>query len=83
MTYGETGSGKTYTMIGGPQSYADRGIIPRAIAMVFKEALARPDVGLKVYVSFLEIYNDQVGVWSMTGYYPGRSALFCHLSVYR
>jgi len=30
MTYGETGSGKTYTMLGG-STYKQRGLIPRFI----------------------------------------------------
>lgn len=42
FAYGQTGSGKTFTMAGGAR-YADRGIIPRAIGLVFAEIAARHD----------------------------------------
>lgn len=31
MTYGQTGAGKTYTMMGGTLNYKYRGLIPRAL----------------------------------------------------
>ena len=31
----QTGSGKTYTITGGAEKYADRGIIPRILSYVF------------------------------------------------
>jgi len=31
----QTGSGKTFTITGGAERYADRGIIPRALSYVF------------------------------------------------
>lgn len=33
----QTGSGKTFTITGGPARYEDRGLLPRALAMVFEE----------------------------------------------
>jgi len=33
----KTGSGKTFTITGGPARYEDRGLLPRALAMVFEE----------------------------------------------
>lgn len=59
FAYGQTGSGKTYTLTGGDDSYKDRGIIPRAISMLYREFRARPTMQYKVYVSYLEIYNEQ------------------------
>jgi len=58
FAYGQTGSGKTFTITGGPDRYIDRGIIPRAISMVFKEIASRPDINYTCYVSYLEIYNE-------------------------
>ena len=62
--YGQTGSGKTYTMGSGDGSYENRGIIPRALTMVFEKlALGRSVVGRakdKVSVSFVEIYNENL-----------------------
>jgi len=31
----QTGSGKTFTITGGAERYADRGIIPRALSYIF------------------------------------------------
>lgn len=47
----QTGSGKTFTITGGPVHYADRGIIPRTISHIFTEVTKRADhqfaVGLR------------------------------------
>ena len=32
---GVTGSGKTFTITGGAERYADRGVIPRALSYIF------------------------------------------------
>lgn len=45
-------------MTGGPERYVDRGIIPRAISMIFSEFRGRSDVQLKAYISYLELYNE-------------------------
>ena len=37
----------------------DRGIIPRAMSLVFDEFAKRSDTQYKVYISYLEIYNNQ------------------------
>eukprot|EP00602_Paraphysomonas_sp_CaronLab_P007215 CAMPEP_0185034954 /NCGR_PEP_ID=MMETSP1103-20130426/25460_1 /TAXON_ID=36769 /ORGANISM="Paraphysomonas bandaiensis, Strain Caron Lab Isolate" /LENGTH=758 /DNA_ID=CAMNT_0027571817 /DNA_START=185 /DNA_END=2461 /DNA_ORIENTATION=+ len=59
FAYGQTGSGKTFTITGGTERYTDRGIIPRAISMIFGEFRKRTDVQFKGYVSYLELYNEQ------------------------
>jgi kinesin family protein 6/9 len=59
FAYGQTGSGKTFTLTGGPETYSDRGIIPRAINMIFGESRNRTDLQFKIYVSYLELYNEQ------------------------
>ncbi|KAF9419822.1 hypothetical protein BGZ94_009315 [Podila epigama] len=75
MAYGQTSSGKTYTMGTGAPSTEDRGspsegIIPRAMHQLFREA-RRPPVqnypGFRVpghkmmfRVSFVEIYNEDL-----------------------
>lgn len=59
FAYGQTGSGKTFTLTGGPEKYSDRGIIPRAISMLYNEARTRTDVQFKAYISYLELYNEQ------------------------
>jgi hypothetical protein len=43
FAYGQTGSGKTFSITGGTDCYADRGIIPRALSMLFNEFKRRID----------------------------------------
>jgi len=60
FAYGQTGSGKTFTITGGPDRYDDRGIIPRAIAHLFKAMKTEGQKGTSCscYISYLEIYNQ-------------------------
>ncbi|GJJ78918.1 hypothetical protein EMPS_11277 [Entomortierella parvispora] len=74
MAYGQTSSGKTYTMGTGAPSTDDRGspsegIIPRAMNQLFMEAKRPPPVypGYRIppskttfRVSFVEIYNEDL-----------------------
>lgn len=59
LAYGQTGSGKTYTITGG-EHYADRGIIPRVLSTIFEEFEQRVNVRYACYISYLEIYNENV-----------------------
>lgn len=59
FAYGQTGSGKTFTITGGAERYEDRGLIPRALSMVFDEVKKNPSRQILVHVSYLEIYNNQ------------------------
>jgi kinesin family protein 6/9 len=58
LAYGQTGAGKTHTMTGGHVGFADRGIVPRAISLIFAEAAARPESAITVRLSYVEIYNE-------------------------
>lgn len=60
FAYGQTGTGKTYTMEGNLDSDEGRGLVPRATAAVFN-ALAGVDyLDHTVTVSYLEIYNEEL-----------------------
>jgi hypothetical protein len=71
LGYGQTGSGKTYSICGG-DSYADRGLIPRTISMIFSEVKHKhrsqteknPSeiqiISLRCQVTFVEIYKDVI-----------------------
>ncbi|CAM9192770.1 unnamed protein product, partial [Sphacelaria rigidula] len=59
FAYGQTGSGKTFTITGGAERYVDRGIIPRALSLMFAEFKARNNQQFTCHVSYLEIYNEQ------------------------
>ena len=58
FAYGQTGSGKTYTITGGVESISMRGIIPRALSYIFEETKKRTLFTWKIYISYLEIYNN-------------------------
>lgn len=68
FAYGQTGCGKTHTMMGpshkdGPEHVpdGDRGIIPKAIRHIF-DFINNSDKSTKFLVrcSYLEIYNETV-----------------------
>lgn len=60
LAYGQTGAGKTFTMIGDTKNYPYRGIAPRAVAQVFHQVHERIEVSYDVAVSYMEIYNDRI-----------------------
>ncbi len=59
IAYGQTGTGKTYTMEGA-QHGPERGIIPRAVEDVFAyiENDTAPGSKYLVRASYLQIYNE-------------------------
>ncbi|CAD8161778.1 unnamed protein product [Paramecium octaurelia] len=57
FAYGQTGSGKTYTM-SGAETWQLRGVIPRALSYIFDEIDKRTKFQYKIYISFMEIYNE-------------------------
>ena len=57
FSYGQTNSGKTYTMSGNKQQ---PGIIPLAIRYCFDAVNMYPDREFLLRVSYLEVYNEQV-----------------------
>ena len=58
LCYGQTGAGKSFTMIGSNNSYPQRGLAPRCLAHIFHEASNRPEFEYTFRFSCLEIYND-------------------------
>merc|ERR1719502_1607656 len=60
LAYGQTGAGKTFTMVGGTQSFEHRGIIPRAVTWLFDMIASRTDMTYRVKLSYMEIYNEQM-----------------------
>lgn len=45
--------------------YVDRGIIPRALSLIFAEFKERSDQQFTCHISYLEIYNEQVCPWRL------------------
>lgn len=73
FAYGQTGTGKTYTMEGGNEKHVMKGgklspsagVIPRAINRIF-EVLKASDCDHNVRASFLELYNEELtDLWGM------------------
>ncbi|GIX90330.1 hypothetical protein CDAR_506912 [Caerostris darwini] len=67
FAYGQTGTGKTYTMEGERNntncSWEDdpgAGIIPRSLHQLFEELNKEENVEFSVRVSFLELYNEEL-----------------------
>jgi GTPase SAR1 family protein len=64
FAYGQTGTGKTYTMEGFTydSNDAQRGIIPRSIEEIFNhiESFSSPDTKFMVRASYLQIYNESI-----------------------
>ncbi|XP_026314392.1 kinesin-like protein KIF3A [Hyposmocoma kahamanoa] len=61
FAYGQTGTGKTYTMAGSNSAPELRGIIPNSFAQIFSHiANAKDDEKFLVCVTYLEIYNEEV-----------------------
>jgi kinesin family protein 6/9 len=57
FAYGQTGAGKTFTMIGPTTNFKQRGISPRSISMIFQEMEKRTDTDFKVIYILICIRN--------------------------
>jgi hypothetical protein len=55
FAYGQTGAGKTHTVLGLPN---DEGLLPRTVRRVYALAMKRPDIKYTVRVSAVEVYNE-------------------------
>lgn len=64
FAYGQTGTGKTYTMEGGARKKNgefpnDAGVIPRAVRQIF-DILEAQNAEYSMKVTFLELYNEEI-----------------------
>ena len=60
LAYGQTSSGKTYTMQGEMDEERRRGIIPRMINHVFKFIYKNEGTDFMIKVSMIEIYQEKI-----------------------
>jgi kinesin family protein 3/17 len=61
FAYGQTGCGKTFTMLGVPTDAEKRGIIPNSFAHIFGcISEAQKDKIFLVRCSYIEIYNEEI-----------------------
>ena len=55
--YGQTTSGKTYTMLGSPEN---PGILPCTIRDVINYTNKEQEINYGIYCSYIEIYNENL-----------------------
>jgi hypothetical protein len=61
LCYGQTSSGKTFTMEGVHCDVDNSGIIPRMMELIFQLIMNSPDnIHFSVKCSYLEIYNEKI-----------------------
>ncbi|MCJ1477444.1 Kinesin heavy chain [Lambiella insularis] len=62
FAYGQTGAGKSYTMMGSDIDDSDaKGIIPRIVEQIFASIVASPgNIEYTVRVSYMEIYMERI-----------------------
>jgi len=61
FAYGQTGCGKTHTMLGIPSDPVQRGIIPNCFAQIFGFIDEKSNaMKFLVRCSYLEIYNEEI-----------------------
>lgn len=60
FAYGQTGTGKTHTMVGVPQDPNLAGVIPRTFEHIFESINTSPQKKFLVRASYLEIYNEEI-----------------------
>jgi kinesin family protein C1 len=74
FAYGQTNSGKTYTMLGGGTHPEQAGIIPRALKQLFVKAQGAAAQGwtYEMHAAMLEIYNEEIRDLVGNGPPPGK-----------
>lgn len=62
FAYGQTGAGKSYTMMGSSiDDEKDRGVIPRIVEQIFASIMSSPStIEYTVRVSYMEIYMERI-----------------------
>ncbi|KAH6797736.1 P-loop containing nucleoside triphosphate hydrolases superfamily protein [Perilla frutescens var. hirtella] len=59
FAYGQTGTGKTYTMEGEGRKQKNAGVIPRAVQQIF-DVLESEKADYSMKATFLELYNEEI-----------------------
>ncbi|XP_014215854.1 kinesin-like protein KIF3B [Copidosoma floridanum] len=60
FAYGQTGTGKTYTMEGSKADVDNRGVIPRSFDQIFTHIGRSQNIQYLVRASYLEIYQEEI-----------------------
>jgi len=60
LAYGQTGAGKTHTLLNASASPAEAGLVPRLVAELYVKLQADVRHVYRVRASFMQIYNEQI-----------------------
>ena len=60
FAYGQTGTGKTYTMVGEFGDEINKGIIPRAFDYIFENVKQDKEYKYNIKISFIQIYLEHI-----------------------
>ena len=60
FAYGQTGTGKTHSMVGNPADEDLKGIIPRSFSHIISSVSSDSQKKFLIRVSFIEIYNEEI-----------------------
>ena len=60
FAYGQTGTGKTYTMVGEFSDEINKGIIPRAFDYIFENVKQDKEHKYNIKISFIQIYLEHI-----------------------
>jgi hypothetical protein len=60
FAYGQTGTGKTFTMVGNFQEEANRGIIPRSFEYLLRSTKQDKEFKYNISISFIQIYLETI-----------------------
>jgi hypothetical protein len=60
FAYGQTGTGKTFTINGVPKDQKLKGIMPRSFEAIFHSIECDSSKEYLVRASYLEIYNEEI-----------------------
>lgn len=60
FAYGQTGTGKTYTMQGLPMDVEKRGVVPNSFSHIFTHISRSINQSYLVRVSYIEIYQEEI-----------------------
>ena len=60
FAYGQTGTGKTYTMVGEFNNERNKGIIPRAFDYIFESVKQDNEHKYNIMISFIQIYLEHI-----------------------
>ncbi|XP_063220421.1 kinesin-like protein KIF3B isoform X2 [Bacillus rossius redtenbacheri] len=60
FAYGQTGTGKTYTMEGSKSDSSQKGVIPKSFEQIFNYISRSSNMQYLVHASYLEIYQEEI-----------------------